>query len=42
MVGEDGEQIGIKSTDEAREYGFVDHVVSKAAMTDSTNPVTDN
>ena len=27
---------------EALEYGFVDHVVSKAAMTDSTNPVTDN
>jgi ATP-dependent Clp protease protease subunit len=27
---------------EALEYGFVDHVVSKATMTDSTNPVTDN
>ena len=27
---------------EALEYGFVDHVVSKAAMTDNTNPVTDN
>ena len=27
---------------EALEYGFVDHVVSRAAMTDSTNPVTDN
>ena len=27
---------------EALEYGFVDHVVSKAAMTDSANPVTDN
>ena len=27
---------------EALEYGCVDHVVSKAAMTDSTNPVTDN
>jgi ATP-dependent Clp protease protease subunit len=27
---------------EALDYGFVDHVVSKAAMTDSTNPVTDN
>ena len=27
---------------EALEYWFVDHVVSKAAMTDSTNPVTDN
>jgi ATP-dependent Clp protease protease subunit len=27
---------------EALEYGFVDHVVSKAAMTDPTNPVTDN
>jgi ATP-dependent Clp protease protease subunit len=27
---------------EALEYGFVDHVVSKAAMTDNSNPVTDN
>jgi ATP-dependent Clp protease protease subunit len=27
---------------EALEYGFVDHVVSRAAMTDPTNPVTDN
>src|SRR5690349_12057694 len=27
---------------EALEYGFVDHVVSRAAMTDSSNPVTDN
>ena len=27
---------------EALEYGFVDHVVSRAAMTDSANPVTDN
>jgi ATP-dependent Clp protease protease subunit len=27
---------------EALEYGFVDHVVSKAAMTDNANPVTDN
>ncbi len=27
---------------EALEYGFVDHVVSRATMTDSTNPVTDN
>jgi len=27
---------------EALEYGFVDHVVSRAAMTDSGNPVTDN
>ena len=27
---------------EALEYGFVDHVVSRAAMTDQTNPVTDN
>jgi ATP-dependent Clp protease protease subunit len=27
---------------EALEYGFVDHVVSKATMTDRTNPVTDN
>jgi ATP-dependent Clp protease protease subunit len=26
----------------ALEYGFVDHVVSRAAMTDSTNPITDN
>ena len=30
------------TAEEAKEYGFVDHVVSKAAMTDSTNPVTDN
>ncbi len=27
---------------QALEYGFVDHVVSKAAMTDSANPVSDN
>ncbi|WP_456605834.1 ATP-dependent Clp protease proteolytic subunit [Blastococcus sp. SYSU DS0617] len=27
---------------EALDYGFVDHVVSKAAMTDSANPVSDN
>ena len=27
---------------EALEYGFVDHVVSRATMTDSANPVTDN
>jgi ATP-dependent Clp protease protease subunit len=27
---------------EALEYGFVDHVVSKATMTDNSNPVTDN
>jgi ATP-dependent Clp protease, protease subunit len=27
---------------EALEYGFVDHVVSRAAMTDNSNPVTDN
>jgi len=27
---------------EALEYGFVDHVVTRAAMTDPTNPVTDN
>ena len=27
---------------EALEYGFVDHVVSRAAMTDSANPVADN
>ena len=27
---------------EALEYGMVDHVVSRATMTDSTNPVTDN
>jgi ATP-dependent Clp protease, protease subunit len=27
---------------EALDYGFVDHVVSRAAMTDSANPVTDN
>jgi ATP-dependent Clp protease, protease subunit len=27
---------------EALEYGFVDHVVSRAAMTDSANPVTNN
>src|SRR5438309_10147723 len=27
---------------EALEYGFVDHVVSRAAMTDSANPVSDN
>ena len=27
---------------EALEYGFVDHVVSKAAMSDSANPVSDN
>jgi ATP-dependent Clp protease protease subunit len=27
---------------EALDYGFVDHVVSRAAMTDRTNPVTDN
>ena len=27
---------------EALEYGMVDHVVSRATMTDSTNPITDN
>ena len=27
---------------EALEYGFVDHVVSRAAMTEQSNPVTDN
>ena len=27
---------------EALEYGFVDHVVSRATMTDSANPVSDN
>ncbi|MGY2066184.1 ATP-dependent Clp protease proteolytic subunit [Blastococcus sp. SYSU DS0619] len=27
---------------EALEYGFVDHVVSSATMTDSANPVSDN
>ena len=27
---------------EALDYGFVDHVVSRAAMTDSANPVSDN
>ena len=27
---------------EALDYGFVDHVVSKAAMTDSADPVSDN
>jgi ATP-dependent Clp protease protease subunit len=27
---------------QALEYGFVDHVVSRAAMTDSANPVSDN
>ena len=30
------------TSQEALEYGFVDHVVSRAAMTDNSNPVTDN
>jgi ATP-dependent Clp protease protease subunit len=33
---------GSFTAQEALEYGFVDHVVSRAAMTDQTNPVTDN
>ena len=49
VVPPDGQQIEKDSdrdrwftAQEALDYGFVDHVVSKAAMTDSTNPVTDN
>ena len=42
QVQEDSERDRWFTAQEALEYGFVDHVVSRAAMTDSTNPVTDN
>jgi ATP-dependent Clp protease protease subunit len=41
-INEDSDRDRWFTAQEALEYGFVDHVVSKAAMTDSTNPVTDN
>jgi ATP-dependent Clp protease, protease subunit len=42
QVQADSERDRWFTADQALEYGFVDHVVSKAAMTDSANPVTDN
>jgi ATP-dependent Clp protease, protease subunit len=41
-INEDSDRDRWFTAQEALEYGFVDHVVSRAAMTDSTNPVTDN
>jgi ATP-dependent protease ClpP protease subunit len=41
-INEDSDRDRWFTAPEALEYGFVDHVVSKAAMTDSANPVTDN
>jgi ATP-dependent Clp protease protease subunit len=42
QINSDGDRDRWFTAQEALEYGFVDHVVSRAAMTDSTNPVTDN
>jgi ATP-dependent Clp protease, protease subunit len=41
-INEDSDRDRWFTAQEALEYGFVDHVVSRAAMTDPTNPVTDN
>jgi ATP-dependent Clp protease protease subunit len=41
-INEDSDRDRWFTAQEALEYGFVDHVVSRAAMTDQTNPVTDN
>jgi ATP-dependent Clp protease protease subunit len=42
QINKDSDRDRWFTAQEALEYGFVDHVVSKAAMTDSNNPVTDN
>ena len=41
-INEDSDRDRWFTAQEALEYGFVDHVVSRAAMTDSTNPVANN
>ena len=41
-INEDSDRDRWFTAQEALEYGMVDHVVSRATMTDSTNPVTDN
>ena len=41
-INEDSDRDRWFTAQEALEYGFVDHVVSRAAMTDSANPVSDN
>jgi ATP-dependent Clp protease, protease subunit len=42
QIAKDSDRDRWFTAQEALEYGFVDHVVSKAAMTDNSNPVTDN
>ena len=42
QINKDSDRDRWFTAQEALEYGFVDHVVSRAAMTDSGNPVTDN
>ena len=34
--------VGEKTAQEALDYAFVDHVVTRAASTDTSNPVTEN
>jgi ATP-dependent Clp protease protease subunit len=41
-INEDSDRDRWFGAQEALEYGFVDHVVTRAAMTDQANPVTDN
>ena len=42
QIAKDSDRDRWFTAQEALEYGFVDHVVSRATMTDSTNPVADN
>jgi ATP-dependent Clp protease protease subunit len=42
QIAKDSDRDRWFTAQEALEYGFVDHVVSRAAMTDQANPVTDN
>ena len=42
QINKDSDRDRWFTAQEALEYGFVDHVVSRAAMTDSANPVSDN
>jgi len=42
QINKDSDRDRWFTAEEALEYGFVDHVVTRAAMTDSANPVTDN
>src|SRR5437764_9598819 len=42
QINKDSDRDRWFTAQEALEYGFVDHVVTRAAMTDQTNPVTDN